>query len=167
LNSRPVALPATVRAATTSQANTSSANRTTEAIRSASAWLRAARAMVPVTQVPTGNVKLHHVRAKGSPRRAVRTVTAAASASHIIANPQVGTPYSRAKTAAPTAYGAGSTWAAWVPRFPAAVTDWPSGPSTIHSVGTMTAAPGLCVTSRAQRRVMMITEANRLMPNMA
>ena len=104
----------------------------TEATRSTSAPLRAARAMVPVTQVPTGNVKLHHVRAKGSPRRAVRTVIAAASASHIIAKPQVGTPYSRAKTAAPAAYGAGSTWAAWVPRFPAAVTDWPSGPSTIQ-----------------------------------
>ncbi len=47
---------------------------------------------------------------------------AAASASHIIAKPQVGTPYSRAKTAAPAAYGSGSTRAAWVPRFPAAVT---------------------------------------------
>ena len=31
------------------------------------AWLRTAKAMVPVTQVPTGNVKLHHVRAKGRP----------------------------------------------------------------------------------------------------
>ena len=64
-----MALPATVRAATRSQAATSSANRATEAARSTSAPLRAARAMVPVTQVPTGNVKLHHVRAKGSPRR--------------------------------------------------------------------------------------------------
>ena len=162
-----MALPATVRAATTSQAAASSTNRTTDTTRSASAWLRAARAMVPVTQVPTGKVKLHHVRAKGSPRRTVRTVIAAASTSHTMANPQVGTPYSRAKTAAPTAYGSGSTWAAWVPRFPAAVTDWPSGPSTIHSVGAMTAAPGLYVTSRAQIWVMMITEANRLMPNMA
>jgi hypothetical protein len=45
--------------------------------------------------------------------------------------------------------------------------DWPSGPSTIHSVGTITAAPGLCVTSRAQTCGMMIIEANRLMPNMA
>jgi hypothetical protein len=103
LNSRPVALPATVRAATVSQAATSSVNRTTDATRSTSAPLRPARAMVPVTQVPTGNVKLHHVRAKGSPSRAVRTVIAAASASHIIAKPQVGTPYSRAKTAAPAA----------------------------------------------------------------
>jgi hypothetical protein len=103
LNSRPVAAPATVRAATTSQAATSSANRAMQATLSTSSWLRAARAMVPVTQVPTGKVKLHHVRAKGSPRRTVRTVMAAASASHIIANPQVGTPYSRAKTAAPAA----------------------------------------------------------------
>ena len=47
-----------------------------------------------------GSVKLHHVRAKGSPRRAVRTVIAAASASHIIAKPQVGTPHIRAKTPA-------------------------------------------------------------------
>ena len=54
-----------------------------------------------------------------------------------------------------------------MPRFPAAVTDGPSGPSTIHSVGTMTAAPGLYVTSFDHTRVMMITEANRLMPNMA
>ena len=66
LNSRPVALPATVRAATRSQAATSSANRATEATRSTSASLRAARAMVPLTRVPAGNVKLHHVRARGS-----------------------------------------------------------------------------------------------------
>ena len=63
MNSRPLALPATVRAATTSQAATSSTNRATDATRSTSAPLRTARAMVPVTQVPTGNVKLHHVRA--------------------------------------------------------------------------------------------------------
>ena len=31
----------------------------------------------------------------------------------------------------------------------------------------MTAAPGLCVTRRDQICVMMITEANKLMPNMA
>ena len=75
MNSRPLALPATVRAATTSQAATSSANRATDATRSTSAPLRTARAMVPVTQVPTGNVKLHHVRAKGSSPRAGRPAT--------------------------------------------------------------------------------------------
>ena len=65
--------------------------------------------MVPVTHVPTGNVKLHQVRLKGSRRRMVRTVIAAATTSHSMANPQVGTPYSRPKTAAPAAYGARST----------------------------------------------------------
>jgi len=62
---------------------------------------------VPVTHVPTGNVKLHQVSANGSPpgrlRSAVRIVIAAASTSHIIANPQVGTPYSSANTPAPAA----------------------------------------------------------------
>jgi hypothetical protein len=65
--------------------------------------VRAASEIVPVTHVPTGNVKLHQVSANGSPRRAVRIVIAAASASHIMAKPQVGTPYSRANTAAPAA----------------------------------------------------------------
>ena len=54
--------------------------------------MRAARALVPVTQVPTENVKLHQVRENGSPARKVRTVTAAAIAIHTIAKPQVGTP---------------------------------------------------------------------------
>jgi hypothetical protein len=36
-------------------------------------------------------------------RSAVRIVIAAASTSHIIANPQAGTPYSSANTAAPAA----------------------------------------------------------------
>jgi hypothetical protein len=56
-----------------------------------------------VTHVPTGKVKLHQVSANGRPRRAVRIVMVAASTSHIIANPQVGTPYSSANTAAPAA----------------------------------------------------------------
>jgi hypothetical protein len=123
--------------------------------------------MVPVTTVPTGNVKLHQVSANGRDARTVRAVTAAASTSHMTAKPQAGTPYSRLKTAAPAAYGAGSTWAAAVPRFPAAVTDWPRGPRTIHIVGTRTAGPGLCTTRRDQIWLMMITEANRLMPNIA
>ncbi len=165
-----MAAPCAVRAATTSQATRSSAYSTTDAPRSAPVWLRAASAIVPVTHVPTGNVKLHQVSAKGRPhrsRRAARTVIAAARTSHAIANPHAGTPYSSASTAAPDAYGAGSTPAAAVPRTPAAVTDWPSGPSTIHSVGTRTAGPAPRVTSRDQIWVMMITEANRLMPNIA
>ena len=41
-------------------------------------------------------------------------------------------------------------------------------PRLIHKYrGTMTAAPGLCVTSRDHTWAMMITEANRLMPNIA
>jgi hypothetical protein len=125
--------------------------------------------MVPVTQVPTGNVKLHQVSANGSPRavRAVRRVIAAASTSHTMANPHTGIPYSSAATVAPVPYGAGSTWTAARPRLLAAVTDCPSGPSTIHSVGAMAAGPALCWTSRDQICGMMISEASRLMPNMA
>ena len=57
--------------------------------------------MVPVTHVPTGNVKLHQVSPNGKPLRAVRSVTAAAMASQAMANPQAGTPYRTANTAAP------------------------------------------------------------------
>ncbi len=125
---------------------------------------------MPVTQVPTGNVKLHQVSANGSRPPAVRavpSVSATASISHIIANPQTGTPYSRAATAAPVAYGAGRTCAAALARLPAAVTDCPSGPSTIHSVGAIAAAPTLCWTSRDQICGRMISVASRLMPNSA
>ena len=92
---------------------------------------------------------------------------AAASASHIIANPHTGTPYSRAATLAPVAYGAGSTGPAALPRLLAAVTDCPSGPSTIQSVGAIAAAPTLYWTSRDQICGMMISDASRLMPNIA
>ena len=126
--------------------------------------------MVAVTQVPTGKMKLHQVSANGSRPlvwRAVRTVSAAARTSHTMANPHTGTPYSRAATAAPVAYGAGSTDPATLARLLVAVTDCPSGPSTIHSVGTMIAAPTLCWTSRDQICGMMISDASRLMPNIA
>jgi hypothetical protein len=123
--------------------------------------------MVPVTQVPTGKVKLHQVSPNGSPRRRARSVTAAAMASQAMANPQAGKPYSSAKTSAPAGYGAGRARPATRARFPAAVTDWPSGPSTIHKVGTSTAGSVLCVTSRPQSSVMMMTEANSEMPNIA
>src|ERR1700761_3153896 len=95
--------------------------------------------MVPVTQVPTGKVKLHQVSANGIPLRTARIVMAAAMASQAMAKPQVGTPYSRAKTSAPVVYGACMVVPATLARFPVAVTDWPSGPRTIHEVDTMTA----------------------------
>jgi hypothetical protein len=85
------------------QAASSSRYKATEAQRSAMSSLRPARAMVPVTTVPTGKVKLHQVSVNGIPRRAVRTVMAAAMASQSIANPHTGTPYSKPNTAAPAA----------------------------------------------------------------
>jgi hypothetical protein len=51
--------------------------------------------------------------------------------------------------------------------FPVAVTDWPSGPSTIQQVGTMRAGSVLYVTSRDHTSEMTITDANKLMPNIA
>jgi hypothetical protein len=123
--------------------------------------------MVPVTQVPTGKVKLHQVSPNGIPRRTARSVTAAAMASQAMANPQAGTPYSSAKTSAPAAYGACRVRPATLARFPAAVTDWPSGPSAIHRVGTRTAGSVLCVTRRPHSSVMTMTDANSEMPNIA
>jgi hypothetical protein len=117
----------------------SSANSARLAPRSTPESVRAASEIVPVTQVPTGNVKLHQVGPNGIPRRAARAVSAAAMTSHSIANPQVGTPYSRANTSAPAGYGARSANPATRARFPVAVTDCPSGPSRIQQVGTMMA----------------------------
>ena len=54
--------------------------------------VRAARALVPVTTVPTGKVNDHHVNANGRCLRAVRIVTAAASTVHSSAKPNTGTP---------------------------------------------------------------------------
>ena len=48
--------------------------------------------VVPVTKVPTGNVRLHQVSANGIPRRMVRTVNAVANAIHSTAKPHTGTP---------------------------------------------------------------------------
>ena len=97
-------------------------------------WL--ASCVVPVTNVPTGKVRLHHVSANGMPRRRVRTVSWVASAIHSTANPHTGTPNSTAKTFIPLASSAVTASAAFAPSRPAAVMPWPSGPSTIHSVGT-------------------------------
>ena len=71
----PRTLLAAVRASTTSHATASSANSTRLAPRSASEPVRAASEMVPVTQVPTGNVKLHQVGPNGMPRRTARAVS--------------------------------------------------------------------------------------------
>jgi hypothetical protein len=57
-----------------------------------SAWIRADRALVPVTTVSTEKVKLHQVRENGSFYRVVRRVSAAASTIHTAAKPHVGTP---------------------------------------------------------------------------
>jgi hypothetical protein len=84
-------------------------------------------------------VKPHQVGPNGIPRRTARTVSAAAMASHSIAKPHVGNPYSRANTAAPAGYGARRPSPATFARFPAAVIDCPSGPSRIQQVGTITA----------------------------
>ena len=65
--------------------------------------MRAASPIVPVTQVPTGKVKLHQVSPNGSPLRTARSVMDAAMASQAMANPQVGIPYSSAKASAPAA----------------------------------------------------------------
>ena len=51
-----------------------------------------ASCVVPVTTVPTGNVKLHHVSANGNLRRIVRIVIKPAMQAHITANPHTGTP---------------------------------------------------------------------------
>jgi hypothetical protein len=45
--------------------------------------------------------------------------------------------------------------------------DCPSGPSTIHRVGTMRASPVLWIARRYQIRVMTMIEASRLRPNIA
>ena len=61
--------------------------RATAAQRNASALVCTASAVVPVTQVPTGNVNDHQVRLNGRCWRAVRMVSAAASAAHSAAKP--------------------------------------------------------------------------------
>ena len=66
------------------------------------------------------------------------------------------------------AYGPGSADAEAVPSELAAVTDWPSGPSTIHSVGTSRAGTR-AVRQQASTRSAAAGQsvANRLMPNIA
>jgi len=45
--------------------------------------------------------------------------------------------------------------------------DWPSGPSTIHSVGTRCAGPTLCTARRCQISVMITKDAISDSPNIA
>ena len=85
-------MPATVRTLTTAQAATRTRYRPAAAQRNTPAPVCRARAVVPVTRVPTGNVKDHQVRLNGRWARAARTVIAVASAAHSAANPQTGTP---------------------------------------------------------------------------
>jgi hypothetical protein len=94
-------------------------------------------------------------------------VIAPATAAHSRAKPQIGRPKTRPKTAMPVEYGAGSARWATPPSRLAAVIDWPSGPSTIHSVGTMFAGPTFCWVSRHHTRVITTKEAIRLSPNIA
>ena len=126
-----------------------------------------ASCVVPVTKVPTGNVRLHHVNPNGMPRRMVRIVSAVANAIHNTANPQTGTPYRIAKTPMPSARCGSTASAALVPRSPAAVMDWPSGPSTIHSVGTRAVPDVPKCARRLHTMVMMMSDATSDSPNIA
>lgn len=84
--------PRAVRTATVSHAKTRKPYSSTDSTATTVSPVRSARLAAPVTQVPTGKVKLHQVNANGIPERTVRIVTAAASASHSSANPKTGTP---------------------------------------------------------------------------
>lgn len=85
-------MPCPVRTATVSHAKTRKPYSSIDNTATAVSELRSARLAAPVTQVPTGKVKLHQVSANGIPDRMVRIVTAAASASHSSAKPKTGTP---------------------------------------------------------------------------
>jgi len=65
-----------------------------------------------------------------------------ASAIHNTAKPHTGTPYRIANTFMSSATSCSTASPATAPRSPAAVMDWPRGPSTIHSVGTRACARG-------------------------
>ena len=101
------------------------------------------------------------------PRRSVRTVSAVASAIHSTANPHTGTPNKIANEFMAAAISGSTANAALRPRSPAAVMDWPSGPSTIHSVGTRAVPEVPYSASRLQIIEMMMKAATRLSPNSA
>src|ERR1039458_2940303 len=91
-SSRPRQVPATVRTLSTAQAATRTRYRPTAAQRNTPAPVCRARPVVPVTRVPTGNVKDHQVRLNGRCCRAARIVIAVARPAQSTANPQTGTP---------------------------------------------------------------------------
>ena len=72
------------------------ATRTPKSIAAATRNMVASNAVAsaakPVTQVPIGNVKLHHVSANGMERRMLCTVTAVASANITTPTPVAATP---------------------------------------------------------------------------
>ncbi len=78
-----------------------------------------------------------------------------------------GTPYKTPKASIARARVPDTARWAFPPRRFAAVMDWPSGPSTIHKVGTAAAAPILCPARRFQISVVIMMEASRLSPNIA
>ena len=94
-------------------------------------------------------------------------VSAAAIGIHSIMNPNIGTPNTTAKASKAVDSGGGTALSAAVPSAPAAVMDCPTGPSTIHSVGTL-AEPELPKwASLLQISVMMMIEVTRLIPKHA
>ncbi|MDE0777073.1 MAG: hypothetical protein OSB43_12425 [Nocardioides sp.] len=161
-------MPRMVRVATSSQAATSATYSATAATTRNGAPVAAASPDVPVTSVPTGNVNDHQVRVNGNPAgvvRAARTVSARASEAHNRAKPHMGAPKRTSRVATASPYGAGRDAGAVTARVCEAVIDCPSGPSTIHRVGTAAAAPTWWCINRPQISVMIIRLATRVRPN--
>ncbi|GAB2913222.1 hypothetical protein GCM10027075_11030 [Streptomyces heilongjiangensis] len=100
------------------------------------------------------------------PRLRARTAMAPARASHSSAKPMTGTPYSTAR-ADPYGDDAGRAAGAASARLPAAVADWPSGPSTRNRLGVTASGSGPTVTRRATTSGSTSSVASRLSPNSA
>lgn len=123
--------------------------------------------LVPVTQVPIGNVKDHQVKAKPICLFLARMVSKSAIGNHNQIKPHMGTPYTRANALKPVAKGSSMAVIAALPREHAAVIDCPTGPNTIQSVGTRVEPDDPKWANRLQIIVIMINDATRLIPNMA
>lgn len=152
---------------TTAHAATSTTYRETAVHTNSSDPVRTANALVPVTQAPSGKMKDHQVGAKGSPRLTSRTVSAVASTSHRVAKPHIPIPPSRAATALPRAYGAGSALGAAVASAPSAVTAWSRAPTPIQTVGTVTPLGASWCTSRLYTMASTSSTATRPSPSIA
>ena len=150
--------------ATITQAASSTAYPATAATAKNGERVCTARPEAPVTTVPTGNVNDHHASENGGRARAV---TVAATAAQSRARPHTGTPYSTANPRSAPAAGAGRTPPAAPPSRHTAVTDWPSGPSTMNSIGTAPAGPAPCRASRASSCRSTTTEPATPSPNSA